>query len=329
MKNKLTLIVVTFLVIGISVIFIAKTMHLDRGAYFNAIAKFQLTYCLAALAAAFFQTIFQINRLWVLFPKEAKLKWAHTARAFTYGQFLNTFGPNGAGDVLKVVLTRKHEDKQGRQVEASESSAIVFVVDKLADVGSIILLTLIALLQAPIALPEIEWNKHVRLILLGAIVLSLVFYILFFGFRKRSGAIAQWIEGFKVGLQALREPKRFSSALLMGAGNSLSKVIALHILCVALGFSLSYPELVFSILILNLGISVPISPGNLGVYEASLAFALSKFGAPMAESLAIATVHHACQMIEIAVLALLFWLHERWQDWQRESKVQPVTQIGK
>jgi uncharacterized membrane protein YbhN (UPF0104 family) len=328
MKQKLSLVAVTFLVISIGFIFISKTMHLEEGAFTDAIAKFQPIYWSAALTVALVQTIFQINRLWVLFPKEAKLKWTHTARAFAYGQFINTFGASGAGDVLKVVLTSKHQNLEGRPVEASESSAIVLVVDKIADIGSLLLMALIALFCSPVNPIDINWDGQLKTVLIGASILIVVLAILSFVVRKRSGAIARWVEGFKKGLQALQEPKRLLGSLLMGLGNNLSKVVGLHILCVAQGFSLSFPELIFSILILNLGTAVPISPGNLGVYEASLTFALTKFGVTTAEGLAIATVHHACQMIEIATLALLFWLYERWQDWVRESTVRTQTKVG-
>jgi uncharacterized membrane protein YbhN (UPF0104 family) len=328
MKQKLPLIAITLLVISIAFIFISKKMHLEGGAFLDAIGKPQPAYWLAVLAVSFFQTIFQINRLWVLFPKAARLKWILTARAFTYGQFLNTFGPSGSGDILKVVLTRKHKNREGRQLEASESSAIIFIVDKLADVGSLFLLAVAALFFSPVKISGINWSEQIKTALLGASILIAILYALSLIFRNRSGAIARWLEGFKTGLQALREPKRFLVALLMGLCNNFSKVIALQILCVAQGFSLTYPELIFSIVILILGTAVPISPANLGVYEASLMFALNQFGVPTPQGLAIATIHHACQMIEISILSLFFWLHERWHDWLKESTVRTRTQVS-
>jgi hypothetical protein len=89
MKNKRYLIIVNFLVIAIALIFISKTFRLEGKMFLSAIAKFQPIYWLAALSAALMQTFFQINRLWVLFPKDARLPWMKTARAISYGQFLN------------------------------------------------------------------------------------------------------------------------------------------------------------------------------------------------------------------------------------------------
>jgi hypothetical protein len=320
MKQKLALVAATFLVIGIGLIFVAKTLHLESGAIVEAIAKFQPIYWFGALVAVLFQTVFQINRLWILFPKEASLQWIQAARAFSYGQFINTFGPTGAGDLLKVFLTKKNKDKRGRKVEASESTAIVLVVDKLADVGSVIFLILIALYQTSFKLPELNWTEKVKTILLVATLLCLVLYIIVVVLRTRSSAIAHWLKGFKTGLQAMQEPKRLSGSLLMGMGNWLSELGALQILCIAQGLPLSYPELILALVILNIGISVPISLANLGVYEASLAFALIKFGVPATQGLAIATAHHVSQMIGTALWALAFWLYQRWQDWNRNAE---------
>jgi glycosyltransferase 2 family protein len=322
MKNQLALVVVTFLVIGIGLIFISKTLHLEEGAVIEALIKFHPIYWVGSLVAVVFQMIFQTHRLWVLFPGDAKLKWTHAARAFSYGQFLNTFGPSGAGDLLKVVLTRKHKDRNGRQIEASEASAIVLVADKVADVGSVLLLIGFALLETSFQVPEIPWTGYfsqLKTILLSAVIIFFSFYILFRLLRHRFKAIAHWLGGFKVGLQAIQEPKRCSGGLLMGVANWISELIALSILCVAQGYSLSYSELLLSLVILNLGTLIPIAPANIGVYEASLAFALTKFGIPAGQSLAIATVHHLCQMIGTALWALVFWLYERWQDYRKDS----------
>jgi uncharacterized membrane protein YbhN (UPF0104 family) len=322
MKHQLALIVVTFLVIGIGLIFISKTLHLEEGTIVEALMKFHPIYWVGSLIAVVFQMIFQTHRLWVLFPGDAKLRWTHAARAFSYGQFINTFGPTGAGDLLKVVLTRKHKDRQGRQIEASEASAIVLVADKVADVGSVLLLIGLALLQASFQVPEIPWSSYfskLKTILLSAIIIFFSFYILFRLLRDRFDAIAHWLGGFKVGLQALQEPRRCSGGLIMGVANWISELIALSILCVAQGYSLSYSELLLSLVILNIGTLVPIAPANIGVYEASLAFALTKFGISAGESLAIATVHHLCQMIGTALWALAFWLYERWQDYRKDS----------
>jgi glycosyltransferase 2 family protein len=317
MKQKLSLVVVTILTIAIGLIFISRTLKLEGAAIIDAIAKFQPIYWLTALTMAIIQSFFQMHRLWVLFPKEARIGWMRVARAFAYGQFINTFGPSGAGDLLKVVLTRKNKDEKGRQVEAAEATAIVLVADKVVDVGSVFFLIFIALFQTSFTLPDLHWRTRVKTILLSATLLFILIYILVLILRSRSPVIARWLKGFKTGLQALQEPRRLSGGLFMGAGNWLSELASLQILCIAQGFPLSYPELILALVILNVGLSIPISLANLGVFEASLAFALTQFEIPLAESLAIATAHHLCQMGEITLWTLSFWIYDRSKDWKR------------
>jgi uncharacterized membrane protein YbhN (UPF0104 family) len=47
-----------------------------------------------------------------------------------------------------------------------------------------------------------------------------------------------------------------------------------------------------SVFVLNLGIAVPVTVGNLGVFEAALAFALARHGIRAEDALAIATLEH-------------------------------------
>ena len=58
------------------------------------------------------------------------------------------------------------------------------------------------------------------------------------------------------------------------------------------GYPLSFRETMQSVFVLNLGIAMPITVGNIGVFEAALAFALTRHGIPAERALAIATVEH-------------------------------------
>lgn len=316
MKKKLSLVLVTLLVVGIGLLFVVRTFNLQGSAIIEVIRRFHPLYLLATLIASLTQTGFQINRLWILFARQTNLKWMQASRAFVYGQFINTFGPTGAGDVLKIVLARKEKDKRGRKIETAESTAIVLVVDKVADIGSVILLILVAIFHTSFTLPELNWAKKVKALLLGISLFLLIFYLIFLLVRSHSDTMMRWLKSFREGLKALKDPKRIMFALLMGVGSWLSEIIALQILCLSQGFSLSYAELLMVIVVLNIGIAVPISLANLGVYEASMTFALTKLGVPLVEGLAIATAHHAFQMLEIALWSCGIWSYERWQQWK-------------
>ena len=66
-------------------------------------------------------------------------------------------------------------------------------------------------------------------------------------------------------------------------------------------FNLSLGELMFVLLVLNIAISVPVSFANVGPFEAAIALALTSFGMDGSKALAVATVHHAIQLITIGL----------------------------
>jgi uncharacterized membrane protein YbhN (UPF0104 family) len=85
------------------------------------------------------------------------------------------------------------------------------------------------------------------------------------------------------------------------------------VLCTALAFPLSLPQVVLALAALNVGISVPVSIANLGVYEAALAFGLSRSGMPLPTAVAIATLHHGLQLLgtNLSAAALSLWVAGR------------------
>ena len=99
------------------------------------------------------------------------------------------------------------------------------------------------------------------------------------------------------------------AGLSLSLGAWLAELAALRVLCVALAFAPSPARLVLALAALNLGISVPIGVANLGVYEAVLSLGLTRSGIPLATAAAIATLHHALQLLgtNISAAGVSLW----------------------
>jgi uncharacterized membrane protein YbhN (UPF0104 family) len=63
--------------------------------------------------------------------------------------------------------------------------------------------------------------------------------------------------------------------------------------------------------VLNLATLLPIVPGNVGVFEAAVVLALTRFGVTAEQSLGIAVVQHLCYFIALALPGLLFAARRR------------------
>ena len=65
------------------------------------------------------------------------------------------------------------------------------------------------------------------------------------------------------------------------------------------------------IMTLNLATLLPIVPGNVGVFEGAVVFALTPLGVPLEQALGIAVVQHLCYFIALALPGLLAAMRDR------------------
>lgn len=255
---------------------------------------------------------FQVFRLWAILPRDVALTLSRTAYAFTVGEWFNIFTPARAGDALKVLLLNR---APGAAPPSLPKATGAVLADKIVDGGSLVLLCavtgLFGLIRAG-AQPRLPGPRTV--VGAGAVVA-----LLLLGIRW---ARPRWLTRLTLvrrelvkGLAALRDPVKLLASVSFSLGAWLAELLALRVLCTALGFPLSPPRLVLALAVLNLGISVPVSVANLGVYEAVLAFGLSRSGIPLPTAVAIATLHHALQLLgtNLGAAGVSLWVAGRRQ----------------
>jgi len=252
----------------------------------------------------------QALRLWAILPRHGRLTVGQTAYAFTLGEWLNIFAPVRAGDALKVVLMSR---TPGAAAPSLPKATGAVLADKIVDGGSLVLLCvatgLVSVIRAGAearlggARTAVAAGAGVALLLLGT-----------------WWARPHWLERLVVlrrefveGLAALKDPVRLLTSVSFSLGAWLAELLALRAFCTSLGFPRSGPQLVLALAALNLGISVPISVANLGVYEAVLAVGLTRSGIPLAPAVAIATLHHALQLLgtNLGAAGLSLWVAGR------------------
>ena len=102
-------------------------------------------------------------------------------------------------------------------------------------------------------------------------------------------------------LAPLRSPARGGGALLLALAKKLVDVVA--IMCVARAFGIELPlaGAVLVLAALSLATLLPLVPGNVGVYEASVVLAYSHLGVGAERALGIAVVQHACFFVALAL----------------------------
>ena len=92
----------------------------------------------------------------------------------------------------------------------------------------------------------------------------------------------------------------------------VAEVLALRVLCVAMGFQLALPQVLLALVIVNLSVSVPVSIASVGMYEAGLAYGLTRSGMPLPVGIMIATTHHVLELFGITLSAAGYALANHW-----------------
>jgi uncharacterized membrane protein YbhN (UPF0104 family) len=111
------------------------------------------------------------------------------------------------------------------------------------------------------------------------------------------------------------EPLRFPARGLPALGIALLKkaVEVAAILCVYRAFGLAVPvsAAVVVLAVLNLATLLPVVPGNVGVFEAAVVLALTRFGVTPEQALGVAVVQHLCYFVALALPGLAFAARRR------------------
>jgi uncharacterized protein (TIRG00374 family) len=118
--------------------------------------------------------------------------------------------------------------------------------------------------------------------------------------------VASAVGAFAASLEPLRSASRGLPALGIALLKKAVEVAA--IACVHRAFGLPVPlsAALIVLAVLNLATLLPIVPGNVGVFEAAVVLALTRFGISPEQALGVAVVQHLCYFVALAVPGLLF-----------------------
>lgn len=316
-KNAYLKLLVSAVIVTLFLTYLARSGQFSFSEVLGVIRTFPLSAVVLALVACCLQLFFGMVRFWLLFQPADNPGFLKVIRAISLGQWANTFLPARAGDVAKAVLVSR-----GSITDPSVATgAGVVLTDKVIDISSLVLLIIATRSWAikGFELPDIP-AKGVWIVLFSILVLVVLWGV---SKRKRLVNLSGWLTSFLAGLRGMLHPARFPMAVSLSVFAWLFEILALYVLASTQDFSLGLAELVYTLTLLNLAISVPISVANVGPFEASIVFALSVFGVPTTQALAIASVHHFLQALAISLWALvsLIFLRNK-SDPEKEFRVQ-------
>lgn len=213
----------------------------------------------------------------VLAPRESRVPYRRMFEiAAIASSVMNTI-PFLAGHATGVALLVK------RAKLSLRSALSVLALDQLGGGISKVAVCLSAALFAPLP----GWIHAASIAATIAVAALLVVLVAIAHTRTK------WAEG----LAALRDVRHALLALALAATSKAMEGVGIAAVQHAFGLSFGAPEVLLVLAAVLLATMVPVSPGNLGAYEAAAFFAYRYLGVPTEEAFAIAVVQHVCFMV--------------------------------
>lgn len=246
-----------------------------------------------------------------------------TVAAMLIGMFINNVLPARLGEVARgYVLAHK----KGFSFTYAFSTVLL---DRFFDLTGLLLITFIFFPSA--SLPH-RVSQGINIII-GVLVLCVLMIILLsresfanhlserFTTIEKSflSKFAKRVIEIQENLKRIGSPLTIIFFVIISFLTWLSMSVALYLVILTLGVKVPFICIPFVCALLNIGITVPSSPGYVGVYQFLLVYLLSIFGVPRYEGFTISILYHASWYIPYTVVGFLFLLkeHLRIKDIQR------------
>lgn len=244
----------------------------------------------------------------------ATVKFREAFSAMLIGMFANNVLPLRLGEVVRgYVLSRK------KNLSFTYGCSTV-ALDRFFDLTGLLLLTLVFF-------PRGQLPGMVSKALLGVFGLLVVCVFLIILLSRKSltdrlsrrfltvektflSHLTRRVLEVQENLRRIGSPLTIVFFVIMSFCTWLSMSIALYLVIRALGVSIPFTRVPFVCAMLNFGITVPSSPGYVGVYQFLIVYLLSIFGVPKSEGFTVSILYHASWYVPYTLVGFALSLHE-------------------
>jgi glycosyltransferase 2 family protein len=248
----------------------------------------------------------------LLFPRHARP--THLFNAVMIGYMGNNVLPLRAGEVLRVyVVTRRGQPFW--------TTVTTLVVERALDGVAIgaVLAFVFFLIPTP---REIAWaaETFVAVVLLGVIVLvgiaaapmpcRILIHSLCYRWPAIDRRLLAIFDTMSDGLQGMRRPAQFVPTAVWSVVIWAAIVFSVWACFRAARLDLPVSAALCVLAFIGLGVSLPSSPGFIGVFQAATVLALSVFGVDKVDALGFSLLLHASQFIPVTLWGLLLLVVE-------------------
>jgi uncharacterized protein (TIRG00374 family) len=245
-------------------------------------------------------------RWWVFLRAAGSSSLGLAVHAAYVGSGLNNLLPASGGDAARALLVAR------RSMIPSATALATLALDRLIEMATY--LALVIAIPLVVAVPAlIRRGERVAALVLGAIIIAALVIARVARHRHRSSHVGttrpsrlrQHLRRFVAGIVELPTPSRVTPALAVSLVAWTLQAVTYHLTALATGLEVSFAASTVAMLAVNLSFLFPITPGNVGVFQAVYALTMAAYGVPSDAAVATALLLQALQILPMTALALL------------------------
>jgi len=253
----------------------------------------------AAMAINFVQIGLKATRLRTLLLPVKRVRLAALYRYILLGYAGNNVLPLRGGEVVRLALLR--------QREAIPAGAFmgVFSAERVLDGASVVAVAAVVPLLAPLP-PAARFGLGVLVAAtLGGYIALLAIAARWGTMPADAGRLRRFIANLALGARALRRPALLASSLASSVGALVCEAAIVLLVMKGLALPLIPAAAPLIILFVNLALTAPNVPANLGAFEAGAVIALTVCGVSETPALAFALAYHAVHLVPVTLAGAL------------------------
>jgi uncharacterized protein (TIRG00374 family) len=267
----------------VCLVWVLRDFHLVK--FMQELANVDWRWVLLGMAFDIISYVVQAVRWTFLLTPFGRVRLAHAIRAVYAGLFANLVFPLRPGEFLRSYLISNSEDiKLGRVLGSVGVERLIDLVIATASLGTVSLF--LPRGSGPGELPPgfkrtADILGIVALVLVAILVLLILFLEFKLGQDPELSRVGHHLPGrilrALTGLHAMGTAPSFYPAVLTSVAMPACQVLALWAMMRAYGLHLSFMGGVVVLLVINLGVSLPNAPANVGAYQFFCVLGLSVF----------------------------------------------------
>ena len=291
----------SILAVAVVAFIIVKSDIISWAGVLDSFGKIGIQSFLFALLLAVAQYVCVALRFIILLARES-IPSFQVCCIFTNGQLFNHLFPARAGDVYKVLALKRASDDS----LFSTAHVVSALILERATSTIVLLLIIVALTDwSTLGVADLTFLDRGRQLQMGLLITVVAFLALYLA-QKRFLRLRAWLRELKRGFLVILDLRRFLLVVCLSVAMWTLEVLSMKIIAAPLGIDLQLGQGLFVLLLLNIGIAVPLTVGNIGTYEAALVLGLGLWGIGANDGVAIAISHHFLQIGALVLLAGLF-----------------------